>query len=66
MPATLTAESPEVERLGEAAADLNVAEALLVRDLPAASARRAAELADRVSAARHEFNSAFVALRAVL
>jgi hypothetical protein len=66
MGATLTVESPEVERMRDAAADLNVAEALLVRDLPAASARRAAELADRVGAARHEFNRAFAGLQAVL
>lgn len=63
---TLTAESPEVERMSAAANELNVAEALLVRDLPVASARRAAGLADRVGSARREFNGAFDALRAAL
>lgn len=55
--------SPEADRLHVANADLNVAEALLVRDLPGASARRAVELAGRVRWAKREFDAALEALR---
>lgn len=59
----MSAASPEAERLSTANADLNVAETLLVRDLPTASARRAVELAGRVRWARREFDDALSALR---
>lgn len=62
MGASLSA-SPEAERLSSANADLNVAEAMLVRDLPGASARRAVELAGRVRWAKREFDAALSALR---
>lgn len=63
---SLTAESPEVERMNAATVALNAAEARLVRDLPASSPRRAAELADCVAVARVEFGKALEALRAAL
>lgn len=66
MDGSLTAESPEVERMNAATLSLNDAEARLVRELPAASPRRAGELADRVAVARVEFGKALDALRAVL
>lgn len=59
-------ESSQVVRARAAVAELNTAEAMLVRDLPGASPLRAGELAHRVGLARVEFDAALSELQEVV